>query len=161
MAVVKSLVGCVVGGLVVPVVCCPTVDYCPPKLGLRRLATSHHQLRGRSRQPRPRDNRSVPAGQVPPARPTTALKAGGQWRDCLTAWQSPRPPLFSKGRTQPIHPLRMPLLPARQSSISGGIPCENRAKFDPRLIGNVVPSSCLAGAMKCTGEYRATVAENS
>ena len=38
-----------------------------------------------------------------------------------------------------------------QSSNSGGIPSENRAKFDRGLIGNVVPSSCLAGAMKCTG----------
>ena len=49
----------------------------------------------------------------------------------------------------------MPLVPGWQSPSSGGIPCENRAKFDPRLIGNVVPSSCLAGqALKCTGEYR-------
>lgn len=75
------------------------------------------------------DNRSLPAG-LPPPRPTRAVKAGGQWRDCLTAWQSPRPPLFSASKGRNPSQCRCP------SYLAGSRPAavEFRAKIGQSLI---------------------------
>ena len=123
---------------------------CPRKGG-----TGDHQLDEEASGPATEapDNRSVEAGS-PPAWPTRAGAAGGQSHDCLTAWQSPKPPLFPLTQTlpNPAHPSTAWRCPLNRRPAAAE--CENRVKFDRRLIRVTVPSSCLAGAMKCTGEYR-------
>ena len=105
MPVVKSLAGCVagsVGGCSTVVALVPdgrllSSETSPPRPTANLpppSAARRQEPAGARAAP---DNRSLPAG-LPPPRPTRAGRAGGQWRDCLTAWQSPRPPLFSASK---------------------------------------------------------------